>query len=463
MIIASATPDVRPTGIAMMKILVVEDDSDIRELVSRVLREAGYEVISADDGTRALEIVLATRFDLAIFDVHLPGIDGLALFREISKQAPETKVVIMTANATILSAVNVVKDGARDYLVKPFGINELLDLVDKIQREHEVKVQLREARAELAGMGLLPVIVARSPEMLAALRRMETIAKSHAPVLITGESGTGKELVARAIHDKSPRSDGPFVVVNCAALPEGLIEAELFGHERGAFTGALQRRDGRFKAAHGGTIFFDEVAEMPLSTQAKLLRVLQDGTFEPLGSDTSVAVNVRVVSATHRNLSERIAQELFREDLYFRLNVLDIRLPALRDRRSELPFLLEYFMQKFGRSGATPSISERAMFALSLYPFPGNVRELSHAVEHAVVLAQGEEIDLQHLPPAISGRNAQGSERLPQGTLSEAMKEYDKECVDRALRHTGGNKLITAKLLGISRKTLWEKIRKYGL
>jgi two-component system response regulator HydG/two-component system response regulator AtoC len=286
-------------------------------------------------------------------------------------------------------------------------------------------------------------------------------------VIIVGESGTGKEIVARTLHEKSERNGAPFIAVHCAAFPDTLIEAELFGYERGAFTGAVKQREGRFKAAHSGTLFLDEVAEIPLAVQAKLLRVLQTNTFEPLGTNESVHVDVRIVSATHRDLKRSINNGSFREDLYYRLNVLDIEVPPLRDRRADLPLLVEHFLKRFAHPGTAgpESIAPRALAALAEYSFPGNIRELEHTIQRAVVLANGKEIDLMHLPSAITGRISpartdSGSSVRP---LAEAVQEFEREYLVRALRATGGRKLHAADLLGISRKSLWKKLRELGI
>ena len=293
------------------------------------------------------------------------------------------------------------------------------------------------------------------------------VAQSDAPTLITGESGTGKEVVARMVHEQSSRRDKPFVAVNCGALAENLVEAELFGHERGAFTGALRKRDGRFKAADGGTLLLDEVAELPLPAQAKLLRVLQEGTVEPLGTNTPVRVDVRIISATHRNLQERIKAGLFREDLYYRINVIELQVPPLRERSSDIPLLVNHFLARMTPAGAaSPMISPPAWAALSQYPFPGNVRELSHAIEHAMVLSGGKEIGLQHLPQGMVSSNSSEPRveaELPANNdirpLQAAVRDFEHAYLLRALRATEGKRARTAELLGISRKTLWEKLR----
>jgi DNA-binding NtrC family response regulator len=301
--------------------------------------------------------------------------------------------------------------------------------------------------------------------MMRLLERIGTIAQSDAPVLITGESGSGKELIARTLHDQSARAAGPFVAVNCAALPETLLEAELFGHERGAFTGAVRKREGRFQAADGGTLLLDEIAEISPSAQVKLLRVLQEHTIDPVGSSVAVPVDVRILSATHQNLKARVAEGRFREDLYYRLNVLDLLVPPLRERPSDLPLLLEHFLRRFTPAGkARPTVSPTAWMRLSRYAYPGNVRELAHAVERAVVLAAGRDIDLEHLPADISGvsdspRGAAGGV-LP---LAAAAREFERDYLARVLELASGKRSRAAELLGISRKNLWEKLRAHGI
>jgi DNA-binding NtrC family response regulator len=307
-----------------------------------------------------------------ICDIRLPKLDGLTLFRRTRQESPDTAVILMTAFAAVQDAVAAVKEGAHDYLTKPFEMDEITLRVARIAEHRALLRELERARAELAKDGANETIVGRSVQILRLLDRVNTIATSHAPVLLQGESGTGKELVARALHDRGPRRGKPFVAVNCAAFPDTLLEAELFGHERGAFTGAVKKRDGRFRAAHAGTLLLDEVAEMSMPAQAKLLRVLQEGVIEPLGTNESVRVDVRVISATHRNLKSRITEGLFREDLYYRLNVLNIDIPPLRERRGDLPLLVQFFLKKLGNKQAksTPRVSQAAWSALAEFPFP---------------------------------------------------------------------------------------------
>jgi DNA-binding NtrC family response regulator len=453
----------------MLDILLVDDEPDFRALVGDALRDAGHRITLAANGAEGLSLISANVFDVMLCDIRLPRIDGLTLFRRVRQESPGTDVILITAHAAVADAVAALKEGAYDYITKPFDIDEIILQMERIAAQRALKRELEQARAELSqrkGTNGSRAIIGRSPPMLRLSDRVETIAQSDAPVLITGESGTGKELIARTLHERSSRSAKPFIAVNCAAFPETLLEAELFGHERGAFTGAVKRRDGRFKAADGGTLLLDEVAEVPLPAQAKLLRVLQEGTVEPLGTNESTHVDVRIISATHRNLRERIKEGRFREDLYYRLNVLDIEIPPLRERRGDLPLLLQYFLGRFTTAGKPPpSISPRAWAVLSQYGFPGNVREFAHAIEHAVVLAGGGEIDVEHLPAGITGTldGTSSSSGANLRSLAAAMKEFEHEYLLRALAQSNGKKMKAAEILGISRKNLWEKLRLHGI
>ena len=453
----------------MLDVLLIEDEIELREPLEEMLRDAGHRVQVAGDGARGIEEITRRVFDVVICDVRLPEVDGLTVFRTVRKQAPGTEVVLMTAFADVSQAVSALKEGAYDYLMKPFDVDELLVQLRRIDENRSLRRELEKMRGELsAGRTAQTVLVGDSPAIRRVSEMVKMVALSDVPVLVTGESGTGKEVVARLIHEQSPRRAKPFVVVNCGALAENLIEAELFGHERGAFTGAVKKRDGRFKAADGGTLFLDEIAELPAAAQAKLLRVLQEGSFEPLGTNTTIKVDVRIISATHRNLAERIKTGAFREDLFYRVNVIQVQLPALRERPGDLPLLLRHFIQKFMPAGAPPpNVSPAAWAALAQYPFPGNVRELSHAVEHALVLSGGKEIDLQHLPPAIADEVGGG----PLGAvapaavrpLSVALREFELQYLRRALKAADNKRTRAAEMLGISRKTLWEKLRNVGV
>jgi two-component system response regulator AtoC len=454
-----------------LDVLLVDDEVELRQTLAEALREAGHRVTLAGDGVEARGHVLARVFDVVICDVRLPQLDGLSLFRRLRQESPTTDVILMTAYAEVADAVAALKEGAYDYLTKPFDLDELIVTVKRIASQRALRRELEQARVELSGRKPDNLLVGQSPSMRRVLGLIEMVAQSDAPTLVTGESGTGKELVARMLHERSGRREAPFVVVNCGALTETLIEAELFGHERGAFTGAVRKRDGRFKAADGGTLFLDEVAELPLAAQAKLLRVLQEGTFEPIGTNTTVRVDVRVVSATHRNLRARIAEGLFREDLYYRINVIEIPLPPLRERPGDLSALLQHFLQRFTPKGRPlPAVSPSAWAALARHHYPGNVRELSHAIEHAVVLSGGGEIALHHLPAGIVAQTSSkgpSAEPAPSGgeirPLQAAMKEFEREYLLRAITQSGGKRVRAAEMLGISRKSLWEKLRLYNL
>lgn len=454
---------------SQLEILLADDEPSIRLTVSDALEDLGHRVSLAADGAEALEHIERHVFDVVITDIRMPKADGMTIFRRLRAHAPSTDVILITAYAAVSDAVDAMKEGAYDYLTKPFDTDEIKLRVQRIAQKRSLERELDEARAQLAAKDPSQIIIGRSSAMTRLLDLVETIASSDAPVLITGESGTGKELVAKTIHSLSPRSGHGFVAVNCAAFPETLLEAELFGHERGAFTGAVKSREGRFQAAHNGTLFLDEIAEIPPMAQAKLLRVLQEGMVEPLGTNRPVEVDVRVLSATHRNLKQRIRDGLFREDLYYRLNVLDVPIPPLRERRGDLPILVEHFLKRLTPRGKNPpAIAPRAWAALSEYGFPGNVRELEHAIQRAVVLSRGGEIDLPHLPEDIAGVPTLDQEPTSEVSdqvrpLAQAVKEFERAYLQRALQEAEGKKARAAELLGISRKNLWEKLRAHEL
>lgn len=448
--------------VCALSILVVEDDRNVLQPVVESLREAGHEVSSARDGQDAVAQLARTPFDVVVTDVRLPRVDGFAVFDRARRLPVPPAVIVMTSFGSLADAVRLLKQGAADYLTKPFDTAELVLRVGSIAEKVALRRELAAARAQLSA-AFDGEIIGQSPSMRGLLERVATVATSDAPVLVTGETGTGKELVARRIHALSGRSKGPFVAVNCAAVPENLLEAELFGHARGAFTGAERRREGRFVSADGGTLLLDEVAEMPLGAQAKLLRVLQEGLVEPLGADVPVRVDVRVVSATHRNLRKRVEEGLFRQDLYYRLNVVGLAIPPLRERPGDLPLLVQHFMGVHMPAGApAPEITLRAWQALASHPFLGNVRELGHAIHHAVVLARGGPIDVQHLPDDIISA-ARGDSDEAFRPLAAVMRRVEREHVCRALALAGGRRTRAAELLGISRKNLWQKLRAHGL
>jgi DNA-binding NtrC family response regulator len=445
----------------MLDILVVDDEPSILLPLAGVLRSEGHQVATASDGVSAMSALTAHAFDVVICDVRMQKMDGFAVFRRARAELPSTHVILMTAYATVPDAVSAMKEGALDYLPKPFDITKLLERLAQIAKERELAKQMHAAQATPVDASAR-MFVGKSPAVARLFERIDKFAESNASVLITGESGTGKELVARILHEKSKRAKQPFVAVNCGAFPETLIEAELFGHERGAFTGAVKRREGRFKAADNGTLFLDEVPELALPSQSKLLRVLQEGAFEPLGTNTTVSTDVRVISATHRNLKQLVSEHRFREDLFYRLNALELTIPPLRERGEDLLLLVDHFLKRFSITPEKPaSISGRALAALAEYPFPGNVRELEHAIEHAVVLAGGGEVDTMHMPPEIVGEPAQAGEKRVR-PLPEALREFERAYLKRVVQQARGKRGEAAAMLGISRKNLWEKLRGYG-
>ena len=446
-----------------MQLLLVDDEPTIRLTVGDQLRHAGYHVELSKDGAQATKILSENTFDVVLTDVRLPKLDGHSLLDLILEQYPDTDVILMTAYADVADAVGALKKGARDYLSKPFEVDELLIKLNQIAEKRTLHQELKSAREQLDRSSHSSLLIGESAGMRSLKKRIQTIARSDAPVLITGESGTGKELIARELHRMSDRSDGPFVAVNCAGLPESLLESELFGHERGAFTGADRKRKGRFEAAHGGTIFLDEIGEVPPSAQVKLLRVLQEKVIERVGSQTPIVTDAWVISATNRNLPTLITEGTFREDLYYRLMVLDIISPSLRTHLDDLPILIEYFLDKYRpQNTPKPELAASAWGALAAYDYPGNVRELEHAIRHALVLSNGGPIAIDHLPRQI-GQIPVASSDTPHSPLPlhQAVRIFEHEYISKVLRQTDGKKAQAAELLGISRKNLWEKLKNF--
>jgi DNA-binding NtrC family response regulator len=446
-----------------ISLLLAEDDRIVRITVRDALEEAGYTVTECADGGEALRALEGERFDVVLSDVRLPGVDGLTLFRRTRQLQPQAGVVLMTAYADTEDAVTVMREGARDYLQKPFEMDELLLRIGRVREEIGFRRRMEEGQG--SGEPSADVLRGDSPPMRLLRERVEAAAAADVAVLLSGETGTGKDLCARLIHERSSRAPKPFVVVNCAAIPETLLESELFGHEKGAFTGADRRRPGRFEAADGGTLFLDEVGELPLGSQAKLLRALETSAFEPVGSSRTVKVDVRVVAATNRELAAELARGTFRKDLYYRLNVIDLHTPPLRERRSDIPALVSGFLGEIAaRQGRSPpELDAAAAAALVAHDYPGNVRELVHALERAVALARGGMIHLEHLPSDIAVP-PEGSESPPPAAdamepLEVAVEQFERQYIRRALAQTGGHRTRAAALLGISRKSLWERLR----
>jgi DNA-binding NtrC family response regulator len=446
------------------RILVVDDEPSEREALARLVGQWGYEVETASSAEEALALVETQHPAVVLTDLVLPEMDGLTLLQRLKETGRTTQVLLVTGHASVESAVEAMRHGAFDYLTKPVEPARLQILLEKSINQEMERRELVYLRRNLQQVGRFGQLVGQSKGMQEVYRWIELAAPSTAPVLVYGDSGTGKELVARTIHDRSYRKNKPFVAINCAAIPETLIESELFGHERGAFTGATERRLGCFELADGGTLFLDEIAEMDSSTQAKLLRVLQEGNFRRVGGGKlEIQVDVRVIAATNRVPSEAMAQGQLREDLFYRLNVFAIRLPALRERKEDIPLLADTFIEEFNRQDDRQirGLNQDAARALERYHWPGNVRELRNVIQRAVVLGGSGEIDVEHLPENVVQSTAPTGARAP-GTVTP-IREMEREAILRALEQTNQDKRRAAALLGISLKTLYNKLAKYGI
>lgn len=440
------------------RILVVDDEDEIRKILARILEKEGFEVIEASNGSTALEIVREQRVNIVLADLKMPGMSGMELLEAIKIIHPEIEVIMITGQGTIEDAVECLKKGAYDFITKPFKKVQIIKSISKALENQALLIENKQLRELLDGMRQWRKIIGTSQPMREVMKVVEQVSQSSATVLIQGESGTGKELIAEAIHYMSPRRNKPLIKVSCAALPETLLEAELFGFEKGAFTGAVSRKEGRFELADGGTLFLDEVCEMTPSTQVKLLRVLQDGEFERLGGLKTIKVDVRIIAASNSDLSQAVKNKTFREDLFYRLNVITIMLPPLRDRMEDVPLLVEYFIQKYSERNkkAIAGISKQAMDALMRYNWPGNVRELENTIERAVVFCKGEYITVDDLPSHIvSSLGARPFISIPIGV---PLKEIEKIVIKEALKYSKGDKSIAAKLLGIAPRTIYRKI-----
>jgi two-component system response regulator HydG len=449
------------------KILVVDDEPSQRKMLKANLSLDGYQVFEAEDGTHAIARVSEEFFDLILMDNRMSRMDGIEALKEIKKISPLIPVIIITAHASVETAVEALQSGAHNYLIKPLDIDELRIKVQQTLEFWRLKEENILQRRRIENLFDASRIVGRSQRMKDVLERVNMVAPSPTSVLILGESGTGKELIANAIHQGSPRSDRRFIKVNCAALPETLLESELFGHEKGAFTGAIGRRPGRFELADGGSIFLDEIAEMTPATQAKLLRVLQEREFEPVGSTRTVKVDIRIIAATNRNPEEEVKRGAFREDLFYRLNVVPIELPPLRERREDILLLIEHFLQIYNERNNRnlQGFHPRALDALMRYTWPGNIRELENLVERAVILTRDDYVPFSELPEAIkeaSGVDISGEVRagIPTGMT---IKEMERELILKTLEDNDGNRTRTARILGITRRTLQHKLKEYDI
>ena len=448
------------------KVLIVDDEPGMRSLLTRVMEKEGYRSLAVADGAQALESIQGGEWDLVIADIDMPVMDGIELLKRVRDTAPRLPVIMITAYATVESAVEAMKFGAYDYITKPFAMDELKIVVAKaFERQRlidERDMLLAEIRDRFDPKGIVGV----SQRMRDVMDMALSVAPSRATVLIEGETGTGKELVARAIHDHSDRSDRPFVVVNCGALAEGVLESELFGHERGAFSGAIVSRKGRFELADGGTLFIDEVGELPPQAQVKLLRFLQNNEFERVGGTTVLRSDARIVAATNRDLKAMLREGQFRDDLFYRINVVHIDVPPLRERREDIEHLARHFLDKYcgqmnKKLGDLPS---DVLQALGAYDWPGNVRELENVMERAVVLCKGDAVTIGDLPEEVRGEKESGEAvTVPTGTLTEILESMERQILVRTLERNGGSQTRTARNLGIKRTTLRYKMGKYGL
>jgi DNA-binding NtrC family response regulator len=445
-----------------LKILVADDEKNIREGLREALVLDGYEVVTAADGKEALDAVNRGDVDLVISDLKMPRLSGEELLKSVATQSPTVPVIILTGHGTIESAVQAMHDGAYDFLTKPVNLDRLSLLAKRALANRELAAQNRALQEELERRSQFANIIGKSAEMKSLFEMVRQVAPSRSSVLITGESGSGKEMIAEALHYNSPRREKPFIKLHCAALAETLLESELFGHEKGAFTGAVSRKRGRFELANTGTLFLDEIGEINQNVQIKLLRVLEERRFERVGGEETIEVDVRLLAATNRDLKEAIGKGTFREDLYYRLNVVNIHIPPLRERKEDIPLLAAAFLREFSAENgkSVAGIDGKARLALANFSWPGNVRQLRNTMESAVVLCRGSMITLDDLPPALREEGGEDFMKLPVGA---SLADVEREAIRATLGREGGNKSRTAEILGIGRKTLHRKIEEYGL
>ncbi|NOY38038.1 MAG: sigma-54-dependent Fis family transcriptional regulator [Chlorobi bacterium] len=440
---------------ASVSILIVDDEESVRDSLYNWFIDEGYRVESAENAKKALDILESKDFDIILVDIKMPGMDGLELHRRIKSSNKDTIVIIMTAFASVTTAVQALKDGAYDYITKPFDPDDLSHLVRNAVRQIILKTENEVLRNKVISLENIEDLIGKSNAMMRVLKEVERVAQSNSPVIITGESGTGKELIARAIHSNSPRKFFPLVSVHCGALSESLLESELFGHEKGAFTGAMYTRKGRFEMADGGTIFLDEIATISAKMQVELLRILETKTFIRVGGNKEITSDFRIICATNRDLKKMVEDGTFREDLFYRLNVVNIKVPPLRDRTEDIPLLVDYFIKKYCTSMSRDmiSIDPAAMKRITEYGFPGNVRELENMIERAIVIGNGKEIRLKDLP----------FEKDTINSSIESLQDLEKKHVRQILEKYNWNISRSAKALKVDRVTLYNKIKKYGL
>ena len=443
------------------KILVIDDDNSLRRVLEYNLQEEGYDVKAASSGEEGLYWFGQAKPDLVITDMKMTGMDGLMVLKSIKERSPETLVIIITAFGTVDVAVEAMKSGAYDYITKPFNRDELKLTVKKALQFNGLTEENKRLKSELTDKADFRTIVGSSKEMEKVFNVIRKVADTEAAILITGESGTGKELVARSLHANSSRRDAPFVAINCAAIPRDLLESELFGHVKGAFTGAVKDKTGKFQAAEGGTLFLDEVGELPLELQPKLLRALQEKEVEAVGGTTTQKLDVRVVSATNLDIDKAIANGTFREDLYYRLGVIPIHLPPLRERRMDIPLLIKYFCSKHGSDKVT--FDKDALHTLVMYPWPGNVRELENTVERLLIMRNGDVIGIDELPEKFLENGVTGSAVIKLPDEGYSLEQLEREVVVQALERNHWNQTAAARFLRIPRHTLIYRLEKYGI
>jgi DNA-binding NtrC family response regulator len=443
-------------------ILIIDDEKNIREGLSASLELEGYKTVLAENGKIGLQRIAKGDIDLVITDLRMPEVSGEQVLAKVTAETPGVPVIVLTGHGSIDSAVDAMRNGAYDFLTKPLNLDQLTLIVKRALQGRELAIRHEELQAELQSKKSFESIIGNSPEMQRIFQMVRRAADSKASVLITGESGVGKELIANALHNLSSRKDAPMIKVHCAALSENLLESELFGHEKGAFTGAVSRKRGRFELAHGGTIFLDEIGEIDQNTQIKILRVLQDKRFERVGGEETIEVDVRVLAATNRDLEKEIAEGGFREDLYYRLNVVHIHVPPLRERKDDIPLMVKSFLQEFAKENGKDikGIDAAARSALYKFDWPGNIRQLRNCIESAVVMCGSKNITLDDLPPTVRGSSDLNTIPIPAGIT---MNEAEKIIIQQNLVINKGNKSKTADVLGIGRKTLHRKLEEYGI
>ena len=449
----------------MHKVLVVDDDQAHRQMLETILDKEGYEINQAEDGDEAIQLVEKQFFDLILMDIRMKRVDGITALKAIKKISPFIPVVIMTAFSEVKTAVEALKSGAWDYLTKPVDGDKVIILIEKILRLHQLENENVYLKERLGQSYHFDNIIGKSTAIQPLFKAMALSSPSDATILITGESGTGKELIANAVHENSLRKDMPLIKLNCATLPENLLESELFGHVKGAFTGAVANKKGRFHLADKGSIFLDEIAEMPLSTQSKILRVIQEKEFEPLGGTQTVKVDVRIIAATNKNLPMEVKNGSFREDLYFRLNVIHLNVPPLRERHEDIPILTDFFLKKFCEKNKRliKGLNPQAMDLLMRYNWPGNIRELQNVIERSVIMSRGDLIEPDVFPSNIRGLQTEEKEDKLALNVGQSLKNMEKKMIILALKETNGNRTHAAEILGISRRTLQLKLKEYGI